>query len=214
MTNSNLIRTGGLAAVVAGALLLVADLWSFLAEVIGGANEPFSEIATTTSWAIISTMYLVGVLLLLVALTGLYARQSEAAGALGIAGFLAALVGTGMLAGMMWTLAFVVPSAAIEAPAFLNAEQVAGPVDAGFMLSGIAVAVGWALFGVATLRAGVFPRIAAIVLIVGAAITFLPLPATTVVLDAAVIWLGLSALGRGEPAPSVGRGTGTQPRVQ
>ena len=101
---------------------------------------------------------------------------------------------------MMWTLAFVVPSAAIEAPAFLNAKQTAGPLDAGFMLSGLAVAIGWALFGVATLRAGVFPRIAAIVLIVGAILTFLPLPATTVVIDVAVVWLGyLTLAGSSQP---------------
>ncbi|MDP8940903.1 MAG: hypothetical protein M3N10_11575 [Actinomycetota bacterium] len=190
MTSSALVRIGGLAAIAAGALLLVADVWSLL----GGEPERFSDLAVTTTWTAVSAMYLIGVLLLLAALVGLYARQSDAAGALGVAGFLAALVGTGLLAGMMWTLAFVVPSAAIEAPAFLNAEQTAGPLDAGFMLSGLAVAIGWALFGVATLRAGVFPRIAAIILIVGAILTFLPLPATTVVIDVAVAWLGFLML--------------------
>lgn len=49
------------------------------------------------------------------ALVGLYAHQSEAAGALGLLGFLAALIGTRLLVGMMWTLTFVVPSAAVEA---------------------------------------------------------------------------------------------------
>nr|MDQ3303344.1 hypothetical protein [Actinomycetota bacterium] len=158
MSASNLIRVGGLAAVLAGALLLIADLWSLLLEVIVGGSENFSEFAVTTPWTVLSTMFLLGSLLLLVALVGLYARQSEAAGTLGLAGFLVALVGTGLLVGMMWTMAFVVPSAAIEAPAFLDAEETAGPLDMGFMLSGIAVAVGWALFGVATLRARVFPR--------------------------------------------------------
>lgn len=190
MTSSALVCIGGLAAIAAGALLLVADVWSLL----GGEPERFSDLAVTTTWTAVSAMYLIGVLLLLAALVGLYARQSDAAGAPGVAGFLAALVGTGLLAGMMWTLAFVVPSAAIEAPAFLNAEQTAGPLDAGFMLSGLAVAIGWALFGVATLRAGVFPRIAAIILIVGAILTFLLLPATTVVIDVAVAWLGFLML--------------------
>ena len=190
MTSSTLVRIGGLAAIAAGVLLLVADVSSLL----GGEPERFSDLAVTTTWTFVSAMYLIGVLLLLVALVGLYARQSDAAGTLGIAGLLAALIGTGLLAGMMWALAFVVPSAAIEAPAFLNAEQTAGPLDAGFMISGLAVAIGWALFGMATLRARVFPRIAAIVLIVGAIFTFLPLPATTVVIDVAVAWLGFLAL--------------------
>ncbi|MGF1473091.1 MAG: hypothetical protein ACFB50_15310 [Rubrobacteraceae bacterium] len=210
MTSSALVRIGGLAAIAAGAFLLGADLWSL----VGGEPERFSELAVTTSWTAVSAMYLIGVLLLLVALAGLYARQSEAAGALGIAGFIAALIGTGLLAGMMWTMAFVVPSAAIEAPAFLNAEQVAGPLDAGFMLSGIAVAIGWALFGAATLRAGVFPRIAAIVLIVGAIVTFLPLPATTVIIDVAVAWLGLHVLREISQADSTQMEPGARPRVQ
>lgn len=199
MTSSALVRIGGMAAIASGTLLLIADLWSFLAEIVGGGIEEFSEFATTSAWAVTSAMYLIGVLLLLVALSGLYAHQSEAAGALGVAGFVAALIGTGLLAGMMWTFAFVVPSAAIEAPAFLNAEQVAGPLDAGFMLSGLAVAIGWALFGVATLRAGVFPRVAAVVLIVGAVVTFLPFAPSTLIIDIAVAWLGYLVLaGRGE----------------
>ncbi len=194
-------------------LLLIADLWGLLQEIIGGSSENFSEFAVTTSWTVLSTMYLIGVLLLLVALVGLYARQSEAAGALGLVGFLVALVGTGLLVGMMWTLAFVVPSAAVEAPAFLDAEETAGPPDMGFMLSGIAVAVGWALFGVATFRARVFPRKAAIVLIIGALLTIAPLPATTLVIDVAVAWLGLALLS-GQRASAAGTATSrAQPRV-
>ncbi len=213
MTSSNLIRLGGLVAVVAGALLLIADLWGLLLEVTSGGSENFSEFAVTTSWTVLSATYLIGGLLLLVALVGLYAYQSEAAGVLGLVGFLAALVGTGLLVGMMWTLAFVVPSAAIEAPAFLDAEEVAGPLDMGFMLSGIAVALGWALFGAATFRAWVFPRRAAIVLIIGALLTALPLHATTLVIDVAVAWLGLALLS-GQRASTGTATPRTQPRVQ
>jgi hypothetical protein len=198
---------------VAGALLLIADLWNLLLEFIVGGSGNFSEFAVTTSWGVLSAIYLIGALLLLVALVGLYVRQSEASGTLGLVGFLAALVGTGLLADMMWTMAFVVPSAAIEAPAFLDAEEVAGPLDMGFMLSGIVVALGWALFGVATFRARVFPRRAAIVLIIGALLTVLPLPATTLVIDVAVAWLGLALLS-GQRASTAGTGIGAQPRVQ
>ena len=211
--SSNLVRLGGLVAVAAGVLLLIADLWGLLLEIIAGGSENFSEFAATTSWTVLSAMYLIGGLLLLVALVGLYAHQSEAAGTLVLVGFLAALVGTGLLVGMMWTLAFVVPSAAIEAPAFLDAEEVAGPLDMGFMLSGIVVALGWVLFGVATLRARVFPRKAAIVLIIGALLTVLPLPATTLVIDVAVAWLGLALLS-GQRRSASGTAIGAQPRVQ
>jgi len=139
--------------VLAGALLLSADLWNLLLEVIVSGSKSFSEFAVATSWTVLSTMYLLGSMLLLVALVGLYARQSEAAGALGLVGFLAALVGTGLLVGSFWTQAFVVASSATEAPAFLDAEEIAGPLDMGFMLSGIVVPLGRVLFGMTTLRA-------------------------------------------------------------
>lgn len=141
-----------------------------------------------------------GALLLPVALVGLYARQAEAAGALGLVGFLAAFVGTGLLAGMFWTLAFVAPSLAVEAPAVLDTEPT-GPLAFGLLFSGIVVGLGWALFGIAMFRAGVFPRVAAIVLVVGALLTIAPLPGTGLVIEAALIWLGFSLLtGRGVSA--------------
>jgi uncharacterized protein (DUF2062 family) len=46
------------------------------------------------------------------------------------------------------------------------------------------------LFGIAALRARVYPRAAAIVLIAGAVISFLPIPASGIVLDVVLAWLG------------------------
>ena len=48
------------------------------------------------------------------AAVGLYARQSESAGTLGLVGFLAALSGTGLLVGLIWANAFVAPTLAVE----------------------------------------------------------------------------------------------------
>ena len=68
----------------------------------------------------------------------------------------------------------------------------------------------WALlFGIATLRAQVYPRAAAIVLIVRSVMTFLPLPLTGLVLDVAVAWLGLTLIS-GQAATKAT--AGAQPR--
>ena len=56
----------------------------------------------------------------------------------------------------------------------------------------ILAALGWLLFGVATLRAGVYPRWAAILLIVGAVLLGLPVPGTEIVLAVAIAWLGFT----------------------
>ncbi len=185
MSSLSLIRLGGLVAVLAGVLLLIGDLLSLTIDF-----ENLSKSATTASYAFVFTLYLLGTVLLLVGLVSLYVRQSEAAGVLGLVGFLTAFLGTAMVMGAVWAQLFVAPSLALEAPGFLEAEQVAGPVDLGFTLTFALVAVGWLLFGLATLRARVYPRAAAIVLMVGAVVGFIPVPLSGIVLDVAVAWLG------------------------
>ena len=187
MSSSNLIRWAGLAAILAGVLLVVADLLNLA---IGfDDDEPFSETATTDIYAFQSVVNLLAAVLLLIGLVGLYARQSEAAGLLGLAGFLVALLGTALVTGLLWASLFIVPTLAVEVPAFL--DQVEGPPP-GFFLTFITFAVGWLLFGIATLLARVYPRIPTILLMIGAVIAVLPLPFTGIVLAIAVAWLGFA----------------------
>ena len=115
-------------------------------------------------------------------------------GALGLTGFVLALLGTVLAAGAAWSQVFVVPRLAEVAPAV--ADQGAGSVLAGFMLSYLLFGVGWLLFGVATLRTRTFPRWAIILLIVGAAIAILPLPSRALIVQLAVGYLGLTLLRR------------------
>ncbi len=158
MRSSNLIRWSGLSAILGGALLLISDLLSL--TVTSGS---LSEIVATTSYAIDSgTRILAGVLLLL-GLVGLYAHQSEASGTLGLVAFLAAFAGTALILGTWWTNAFVAPSLATEAPAFLDAGPT-GVLAFEFTMSFALAAVGWLLFGLVSLRARVYPRAAAAVL--------------------------------------------------
>ena len=48
------------------------------------------------------------------------------------------------------------------------------------------------MFGLASLKAGGYPRILVIVLIVGAALDLFGVPLSGLVIDAAFVWLGLS----------------------
>lgn len=115
--------------------------------------------------------------------------------------------------GFFWTNAFIPPALAVEAPAVLDNEPT-GSLAFGFILSTTVVGLGWALFGVSMLRARVYPRVAAILLIIGALLVIVPLPATGFVIDAALIWLGVISLREGR-APSAERvGAEAQPRMQ
>lgn len=189
MSSSYLIRLSGLAAVVAGALLLVGDLLDLLSLATGPENT--SEAATTTTFTFTFLLYLIGSVLLLVGLVGLYVRQSEASGILGLAGFAIAFLGTALILGAVWAQLFIAPFLAVRAPAALDAEPT-GMLAAGFTLTFALGALGWLLFGIAALRARVYPRAAAIALMVGAVISFLPIPASGIVLDVVVAWLGFT----------------------
>ena len=186
MSASNLIRLSGLAAVLAGVLFAISDLVGSLVLDF----ENFSETATTGTYAVMSVLFLVAAVLLPLGLVGLYAHQSEATGTLGLVAFVVAFVGSILVAGAFWTQAFVAPPLAEVAPEFLD-EEPGGRLDLGFFLSFSLVALGWLLFGIATLRAKVYPRWAAILLMIGAVLTFLPLPLTGIVFAVAVAVLGV-----------------------
>ena len=151
--------------------------------------EKFSETVATGTYAFTSVLFLLAAVLLPLGLVGLYAYQSEAMGALGLVAFLVAFVGSILMAGAIWSQAFVAPTLSETAPEFLD-EDPGGRLGVGFFLSFGLVSVGWLLFGIATLRARVFPRWAAILLVIGAALAFLPLPLTGTALAVAVAVLG------------------------
>jgi hypothetical protein len=186
VSSSSLVRLSGLAVVAAGVLLLISELLlltvdfdSFHAEVAGG------------SWLAQSFGFLLGFVLLLGALIGLYVRQVEAAGVLGLVGFLVAFLGTALLIGGAWEEAFGTPTLAEIAPQAVSSEGPPKWLGFGFILSGVLFSLGWVLFGVSTLRARVYPRAAAILLILGAVLALMPLPLTTV-LGVTVAWLGFN----------------------
>ncbi len=181
MPFANLVRWSGLAAMVAGVMLAIADLLSL--GVFGGK---FSETAATGTYVLHSLLYMIGVTLLLLALVGLYAHQAEVAGPLGLVGSFVAFVGTVLLAGFSWASLFIAPALATEAPEFLDA----GPPP-GLLPTFVTFAVGWLLFGIATLQGRAFPRRAFILLVVGAVLALLPLQVSGIVLAVAVAWLGL-----------------------
>lgn len=130
MALSDLIRWGGLAAVIAAALFVIADL---VVLVLAFGQEPAQGLLIRA--AVSGSAGLV----LALGLVGLYAHQAQAAGYLGLVGFLAAFIA-------LWL----------------------GQEDIGW--AALLANVGWVLFGVAALGARTYPRLATILLIVGAAL--------------------------------------------
>lgn len=191
MTPAGLMRWAGLAAVVSAVLSVMGDVLRLFVDVES------SETATTTPYALVFLLYLLGAVLLLLGLVGIYASQSEAAGVLGLVGFLAAFLGTALLVGVLWFELFITPSLATRAPGLAEAELGL----AGFILVFLLGVVGWLLFGVATLRARTYPRWAAVLLMVGGVVAFIPIPLAGIVFSVAIAWLGF-VLFTGRSGPS------------
>lgn len=194
MNSSNVIRYGGLAATIGGVLILSSDVLTF--TVFSG---DIVEIATSNAYLVDGSMRILAGILLLIGLVGLYAGQVEASGFLGLVGFLVAFAGAALVLGSWWTNAFTASSLAREVPEFLEAGPT-GVLNTAYMLSFVINGLGWLLFGAASLKAGVYPRAATVVLMAGAALSLAPLPASGAVLIVAIIWLGLTLFSQGEAA--------------
>ena len=134
---------------------------------------------------------LVAMFALLVALTGLYARQASATGKLGLVGYLTASLGTLLVAGNWWYEAFIGPVLRQQAPELLS-TGISGSILIGAALTGVIFAAGWVMFAVATFRAGIAPRGAAILMILAGFVGILAqISPFQIPLALAVGWMGL-----------------------
>jgi hypothetical protein len=179
---------------LSGAVLFT--IFDVLSILLFAKKENFSVIAATGSYALFVRLSLLTLVLIQVGLVGLYVPHSGATGVLGLVGFLVTFLGMALAAGSYWAQGFIAPAAAQTAPEFLDDEP--AWLNCGFTLTLALLSLGWLLFGVAMLRARIYPRIAAILLMIGAVVSFLPLPRTELVLIVAIAWLGFALFaGRG-----------------
>jgi hypothetical protein len=200
ITTPNLIRWSGLAAIAAG--LIFAGI-----QPIHPADELAS--VTTTFWAIIIGLKFAMCLFFLVGVTGIYARQAEKAGWLGLVAFALLTVSFFLQTGYVFVELFVLPIVASTLPAFVDsalgiANGHPGVMNIGalvptYSVVGVCYLLGGLLFGIATVRAAVLPRWPAIMLAFAAVIT--PAAAllphahqryAAVPMGVAMIWLGYS----------------------
>jgi hypothetical protein len=160
ITPSSLIRWAGLAAISSGILFII----------IQTIHPPdILSSVTTARWAIVHYLGVAMALLGLLGMTGLYARQVQAAGWLGLAGYLLLSLFYALTMAFQFAEAFISPVLATEAPKFVHgflgipsghaSEINLGALPAIYMLTGIGgYVLGGLLFGIATFRAGILPR--------------------------------------------------------
>ena len=180
ITTPNLIRRAGFAAMGAGVLYTAIQ-----------AIHPLDVISsvTTTQWAVAHYLSIGMDLLAMLGIAGLYARQAEKSGRLGLAGYLLFSLFWAFSFAFHFMEAFISPVVATVAPKFVEgllgviastpSEINLGAFPAVYMVAGLAgYMLGGLLFGIATFRAGVLPRWAGALLALGA---ILPLLLSSVV---------------------------------
>jgi hypothetical protein len=171
-TASNLIRWAGLAAVVAG--IIFAGI-----QPIHPADVVAS--VTTDAWAIITRLKTAMCVLFLLGIAGIYARQANRVGWLGVAGALLFGLSWALQTAFVFAETFILPLLASTMPQLVDgvlgmshgraSEVDLGALPALYALVGILYMLGGLLLGIATFRAGILPRRAAGLLAVSAALT-------------------------------------------
>ena len=217
VTTANIIRAAGLSAVMSGTIFAAIQ-----------PIHPADVLAsvTTSAFIIITSFKTIMCLLGLLGIAGLYARQVEKAGWLGLAGYL--LLTTFYAVQMCY--AFVEPTLlpllAPVAPTFVESAMamsrgVPGPMDLGafvvvFNILPVLYLLGNLLFGIALFRARILPRAAAFLLALSGPIAIamgMLLPHqfarfAAIPMGIALIWLGFALFTeRRAPAPEPVDGT-------
>jgi hypothetical protein len=200
ITSSKVIRWAGLAAMGAGILYITIQMIHPL--------DVLSSV-TTAQWAITHYLSIIMDMLAMLGVAGIFARQVEKSGWLGIAGYLLFSLFWASSMAFHFIEAFIEPAVANVAPKFVEgvlgvvtnvpSEISLGALPRVYRVAGIAgYVLGGLLFGIATFRARVLPRWAGGLLAVGAV---LPLFLSSLVhhpydrilavpVGLALIWLG------------------------
>jgi len=159
MTPSTLIRLAGLSAVLSGIGFIIVGMFHPL-------NVPSA--VTTPAWINVHVVATAMCFFGLYGMAGLYARQAEKSGWLGLAGFILFSLWLALNLPLLFLEAFVLPRLATQFPPFVEGflGMLTGAtvtIDLGILptlwdISGPILILGLLLFGIATFRARVLPR--------------------------------------------------------
>ncbi|MDP9477293.1 MAG: hypothetical protein M3R38_16700 [Actinomycetota bacterium] len=167
MSSPTLFRLSGLALLLGAILAIVAIVGH---NAVRQASE-FADITNSPSVTFVRLL-MVGALLVIIGLPGLYARQAERAGVLGLLGFVMTFVGL-LFADVVMTAnyGFIMPKIAATSEGRALIES--GLPDPGFMMLVFPmILIGLLLLGIGIVRAKVLPRWMGLLFVAG--VLFIP----------------------------------------
>ena len=169
VTNAKLSRAGAVCAVLSGLLYVVIQF-----------VHPEETVAavSTGSWAVVALLTVAFAVLGLVGVTGIYLRQTEEAGVLGLIGYLALALFFLLPITFSFAEAMILPLVVDDAPGFVEnfnglfngegSDGSLGALESISTVAGVLYLAGGLLFGIAILRAKILWSWAAWFVIAGA----------------------------------------------
>jgi hypothetical protein len=197
MSSRTLFRLAGIALLLAGVF-----------QAVGTALHPDDSSPTRyfadPRWAPAHVALALSFLLAIFGFVGLYLRQRVETGALGLVGFVLAVAGCALLVADTLAEAFLLPVIAANQPPRPLADwlDLSGPLAGAVVVSLVSLltyTAGFVLLGIATERAGVFPRRAGALLAVAAILSngeffgpvgFITYVGAGILLGVTLAWLG------------------------
>jgi hypothetical protein len=169
VTNAKLSRAAAVCAVLAGSLYVVIQF-----------IHPDETVAavSTDSWAVVALLTVAFAVLALVGVTGIYLRQTEEAGVLGLVGYVALALFFLLPIAFSFVEAMILPLIVDDIPGFVEnfnglfngegTDGTLGALESISFVAGVLYLAGGLLFGIAVLRAKILWSWAAIFVIAGA----------------------------------------------
>jgi hypothetical protein len=187
---SLLTRSAAPLAIIAGALVVVTRL---VMLTVPPDMDALMVYVLTPVWSVTSIAQIVAFAMLVVALVATYDVQAREAGVLGLIAVGSAILGTVFMAGDWWYEAFAVPRMAEVDPSVM-VDFAQGRLLFGGLLSFALFGIGWLLYGIASVRARVYPSAISWAIAAGGLVSAVPI-AVVYLSGNVILGLALIALG-------------------
>lgn len=183
MSSRTLYRLSG-GTLIAGSLLVLIS--SIASNILYPGHNTTASQYLSLPWLLVTLVIIIGSLLFVIGLPGVYLRQAARAGTLGIIGFILLFLGILLEGATFSTIQItVLPWLAQVDPKLLEGHLPVG-VFLVLIVSGLMHIIGAILLGIVTIRTRVFPRWTGVFLIVAGIALLLTLPPLPNILDALI----------------------------
>ena len=213
MSSTTLYRLSGGTLIIGSLLILINTV---LSSVLFPGHSSTPQQVVSLPWQLVILSVLIGSLLFVIGLPGMYLRQASRAGTLGLVGFILLFLGI-LLQGTVFSTVqiIILPFLAQKAPHLTGGNSMPFSAFLLLIVSGLMYMVGAILLGIATIRTHVFPRWAGILIVVSGIaflLTLLPLPdvfstiletIAFIALSVAFLWCGYMLIAQKREAAEV-----------